>query len=156
MKTDHENYIQGSIHVVPNFLWKHFFDILFSFPVISIWKVQIIIIIRRRKRTITITTSFRKLLTRDQHWFQGTICKQLPSLLYTFQAWKADQFTWFATFTISMCDPWFCKLWYKLVPFCKNSNCIHPIYSCEYIYGFHTIFLSIQCGFQIVFLWMQV
>ena len=19
-----------------------------------------------------------------------------------------------------MCDPWFCKLWYKLVPFCKN------------------------------------
>ena len=38
----------------------------------------------------------------------------------------------------------------------KTSNCIHPMYSCEYMYGFHTIFLSKQCGFQIVFLCMQV
>ena len=40
--------------------------------------------------------------------------------------------------------------------YAKTSNCIHPMYSCEYMYGFHTIFLSKQCGFQIVFLWMQV
>ena len=87
MKTGHENCTQDSTQAVPNLLWKPFLSIYFSFPVIRIWivrrKKRIII---RRKRRITITTSFRKLLTRDQHWFQGTICKQLPSLLYTFQA----------------------------------------------------------------------
>ena len=46
MKTDHENYTQDSICVVPNFLWKHFFDISVSFHVISIWKVTKVQIIR--------------------------------------------------------------------------------------------------------------
>ena len=65
MKTDHENYIQGSTHVVPNFLWKHFFDISCSFPVISFQirgrKIKIRRR-RRRKRRITRTTPYGKLL----------------------------------------------------------------------------------------------
>ena len=43
-----------------------------------------------------------------------------------------------------------------LVPFCKSSNYILFLYSCEYRYGFHAVFIWIQCGLHIVFLWIQV
>ena len=53
MKTDHENYTQDSTRAVPNFLWKPFFSISFSFPVISFQNQGRKIIIIRKKKKIT-------------------------------------------------------------------------------------------------------
>ena len=61
----HFHQIAGAYHNVITFLWTSISYLVIAF--VQIW-TEIIII------------------TRDQHWFQGTICKQLPSLLYTFQA----------------------------------------------------------------------
>ena len=53
MKTDLENCTQDSTQAVLNFLWKNFFDISFSFPVISFQnqgrKIKIIIV--KKKKT---------------------------------------------------------------------------------------------------------
>ena len=105
MKTRHENCAQDSRQSVPTSLWKPFLHIYFSFPVIRIWNVGRKIIIRRRKkRTITRTTSFRKLLIirrRKKRRITRTTSFRKLLINYLITKWNNYDLMWFLCRSIS-------------------------------------------------------